>query len=391
MWRQRGCVYTVVLAVITVTADTAAVQPISRPLLIRGDTEVPSSAGTEVLLLRQLTEVARSLCEPKPELPPCQALNVTLLEEMERKASQGAQQDTLLGNNHLQRDLHQLDIHSLGGVIHTPESSSIHLGYLREPAARGISSYERSYHHAVVARPTDCSDYLLLGYITSGVYKIYPFNCRCTKPVEVWCDMETDGGGWTVFLSRHNLTNRENFNRTWSDYSAGFGNASGEYWLGNEHLHTLTYSRPQTMRMDFQVKDGSLKWGEWPDFLVENADSLYKLTVVKYNALSMIDNCMPHHNARQFSTFDYDNDGNAGKNCAEDDKGGFWYNNCATLNPTIPYTTDGHLNTACLYKVQAKKLPLHGSWMQMKLRPTICNQNIKAVYLNSYNCHNHNE
>ena len=30
------------------------------------------------------------------------------------------------------------------------------------------------------------------------------------------------------------------FNRTWSSYREGFGDASGNYWIGNEHLHQMT-------------------------------------------------------------------------------------------------------------------------------------------------------
>jgi hypothetical protein len=49
--------------------------------------------------------------------------------------------------------------------------------------------------------------------------------------------METDGGGWTVFQRRGvgNVSNdeRPNFNRNWIEYEAGFGNASVDYWLGN--------------------------------------------------------------------------------------------------------------------------------------------------------------
>lgn len=56
--------------------------------------------------------------------------------------------------------------------------------------------------------------------------------CTCSKPVKVWCDMETDGGGWTVFMKRQRQTEQLDFNRTWDDYRAGFGNPDEEYWLG---------------------------------------------------------------------------------------------------------------------------------------------------------------
>ena len=46
------------------------------------------------------------------------------------------------------------------------------------------------------ALPQDCSDILHeYSETTSGRYMIYPIQGRA---VEVRCDMDTDGGGWTV-------------------------------------------------------------------------------------------------------------------------------------------------------------------------------------------------
>lgn len=72
-------------------------------------------------------------------------------------------------------------------------------------------------------RNTD--DIIALGVI--GDYR-----CTCSEPVEVWCDMVTDGGGWTVVLHRQKQTPQVNFNESWSTYKSGFGSADGEYYIG---------------------------------------------------------------------------------------------------------------------------------------------------------------
>lgn len=78
-----------------------------------------------------------------------------------------------------------------------------------------------------------------------GVYTIYP---TPTTKKTVFCDMTTNGGGWTVIQRR--IDGKTNFFRNWKDYKNGFGHADHEYWLGNDAIHELTKDKKQILRID---------------------------------------------------------------------------------------------------------------------------------------------
>ena len=126
--------------------------------------------------------------------------------------------------------------------------------------------------------PKNCLDVYTTGSKVSGVYIIDPADG--SGPFKVFCDHVTDGGGWTVFQKR--FDGSVNFKRTWQEYSDGFGDLSGEFWLGLNKIHRVA-GRPVTLRVDLTAPDGEKRHANYNGFSVGDAASKYKLTAGKYS------------------------------------------------------------------------------------------------------------
>ena len=162
-------------------------------------------------------------------------------------------------------------------------------------------------------------------------------------PFDVYCDMETDGGGWTVFQFRMNGS--QDFYLDWNEYVNGFGNLNGEYWLGLSKIHRLTANTSHTsmLRVDLGDFDGSTAYDKYPTFKVGDSVSNYTLTVSGYRGTA--GDSLTYHNNQPFSTRDQDNDAESRGSCAQLHKGGWWYRSCyfSNLNghyyPSGPYSS----------------------------------------------------
>ncbi|KAJ0060048.1 hypothetical protein NL108_002841 [Boleophthalmus pectinirostris] len=185
-------------------------------------------------------------------------------------------------------------------------------------------------------KPVDCNDILEHNDYKyqsrqSGVYTIHPYGEKFG--VQAYCDLATDGGGWTVIQRRMDGT--VNFYRPWSQYKTGFGEADGEHWLGLEFIHMLSSRKPHELLVEMEDFEGNKASARYSSFSVGSECDGYKLQVSGF-----IDggarNSLVTHDGMKFSTFDNDQD-TWSENCAKKFVGAFWYSNCHDTNPNGIY------------------------------------------------------
>ncbi|XP_035669185.1 fibroleukin-like [Branchiostoma floridae] len=215
--------------------------------------------------------------------------------------------------------------------------------------------------------PHDCQDILDDDETTpSGVYMVYPRDNL--GGFLVFCDMDTDGGGWTLFQKRQDGT--VDFFRDWADYKTGFpSNLNGEFWLGNDKLYRLAVQKVYQLRVDMEDVEGNTAYAAYSTFAISPESQNYKLHIGTYTGTA--GDSLSLHDGKPFSTKDRDNDESSSGSCAQSIKGAWWYGNCHHSNLNGLYhlgTHDSHGDGVNWYHWKGYKYSLKRT--EMKIRPT---------------------
>jgi len=140
--------------------------------------------------------------------------------------------------------------------------------------------------------------------------------------------------GW-IIIHQH-LGYTFNWNLSWADYKAGFGDIGADFWLGLEKMHLLTSSQPYRLRVEVQQNSTNLWYSAeyWSFKIGDELNDKYRLKVSGYSG-DAGDSLMYKggggrykHNGMKFTTYDQDNDKWNGNNCASSRCGGWWYKAC---------------------------------------------------------------
>ncbi|XP_034747420.1 angiopoietin-related protein 7-like isoform X2 [Etheostoma cragini] len=167
---------------------------------------------------------------------------------------------------------------------------------------------------------SDCASLYHNGVRHSGVYNII---LSPGTVLPVYCDMETEGGGWTVFQRRRD--GLVSFNRGWSEYRDGFGEPRGEHWLGNQKLHLLSNQGDYSLRIELQDWNHVRRHALYHSFRIENEENQYRLHVSGFSG-TVEDSFGWYHDQQGFSTPD------TGNICAEISHAGWWFHQCFYAN-----------------------------------------------------------
>lgn len=181
-------------------------------------------------------------------------------------------------------------------------------------------------------RPKDCKGILTSGNTKSGKYLAWVDGFTS---VPVFCDMETEGGGWTLIQRR--LKDDISFDRGWTEYKQGFGDLDGSFWLGLENIHILTKNGPK-LRIDLEDFTDDRVYAEYSLFRLGTSDQNYKIHIEGFSGNAT--DSLSYHDDMPFSTKGRDNDNHDSKHCAEYYSGGWWYRGCHKSNLNGIYPTD---------------------------------------------------
>ena len=165
-------------------------------------------------------------------------------------------------------------------------------------------------------KPRSCQALLSGGRTQDGEYTIW---IDAVRPTNAYCNMNIDGGGWTVIQRRVDAST--SFDREWHEYKQEFGNLSNNFWLGLDAIHNLT-KEGAVLRIDMIDNDGKKAFAKYGRFHIGNESTNYKLTVSGYEGNA--GDSLTDHNGMGFSTNDSDDDAFSG-NCTREHIGAWWY------------------------------------------------------------------
>lgn len=160
--------------------------------------------------------------------------------------------------------------------------------------------------------PRNCAEALSTSR-QSGIYEIQ-IPRYSEQSFQVACEAETRYGNWTIILRR--MDGSENFDRNKTEYEEGFGNLTGEFFLGLDKIHALTSDQPQELIVLLEDFKGKIRYEAYDKFAIANGNNSYNLETLA-QATGTAGDSLRNHQGVKFSS-----------NCGHIWTSGWWYKNC---------------------------------------------------------------
>lgn len=236
----------------------------------------------------------------------------------------------------------------------------------RAPVSSVQSVGEKCVTATHVMSPRNCADLRTGGATCDGIYIVYTQGVRA---VRVYCDMSTDGGGWTVLMRRGNFSQWPlTFETDWNSYKHGFGDIEREFWLGNDLMHMLSTEHDMMLRVTLESFEGETIDLDYEAFVVGSENDHYRLRIGSYvGPHPRVGNSLRRHSEQLFSTHDRDAARRV-NNCARTHKTGWWFHSCYSVLLTGEYASERLAPTTKGIRWPSwKTVPLKA--VEMKIRP----------------------
>ena len=150
-----------------------------------------------------------------------------------------------------------------------------------------------AYDYVAEIKFENCCEPKLLGFNKS---RIYPVMALAPLVKIAYCDMETDGGGWTLILRRgFRKTKYQDVFPTIAEpyYHRGFGRVDRDFWLGLKALHYMTSKEDVELRVDLK-HNGVRYFAKYSYFSIGNKSTDYTLQVDGYMEESTLPDSLSH-------------------------------------------------------------------------------------------------
>uniref|UniRef100_A0A452GR78 Fibrinogen C-terminal domain-containing protein n=1 Tax=Gopherus agassizii TaxID=38772 RepID=A0A452GR78_9SAUR len=219
----------------------------------------------------------QSIKDEKDQLQVLVSRQNSIIEELEKQLVTAT-----VNNSVMQKQQHDLmeTVHNLLTMIATPNSKN------------NFVAKEEQIHFK------DCAEAFKSGLTTSGIYTLTVPNSAEEK--KTYCDMESNGGGWTVIQQRKDGS--VDFHRTWKEYKMGFGDPAGEYWLGNELVSQLTNQKRYVLKIHLKDWEGNEAYSLYEHFYLNTtaqeqteSKSSCQCRQVKKLWICVKDSCPPNY------------------------------------------------------------------------------------------------